>query len=69
MSLEEGVETRADGVEDDTHEDAQKSVCDNTLGGSLLAAGGHIALYYRLVGGVGDEVVGQSAQHDYPECG
>ena len=69
MCLEEGVETRADGEEGDGHNNAHQSVGQDAACRALFVLRRQIALDDGLVGGVGDEVVGQSAEDDYPEGG
>ena len=69
VGLEEGVESCADGEEGDGDDDGHEAVGEDAAGGTLLVGSGEIALDDGLVAGVGDEVVGQSAENDHPPRG
>ena len=69
MGLEEGVEPCADGEEGYGDHDRHQSVGQDAAGSAALVLRGEVALYDGLVAGIGNEVVGQSAEDDHPEGG
>ena len=69
MGLVEGVESGANHVEGYGYEHAHHAIDQDATAGRLLVGGGEVALDDGLVGGVGDEVIGQTTDDDDPPAG
>ena len=69
MGLVEGVESRTYHVEGYGDEDAHQTVHQDATSCRLLVGSGHVTLDDGLVGGIGDEVVGQPSDDAHPPHG